>query len=108
MHPVSLKKLLILQLCFDLDSYLLQRALSEECDDIGLNVFIADGPDVNEASFLRVAGRGNTGSINPTLLLLGVRLGIDRVTPVYWEALKSLIRYPQSVGIAGYSTGTHT
>lgn len=37
----------------------------------------------------------------PTLILLGIRLGIDRVTPAYWDNLKEMIRYPQSVGIAG-------
>ncbi len=37
----------------------------------------------------------------PTLLLVGTRLGIDRVTPVYWDALKASLQMPQSVGIAG-------
>lgn len=32
---------------------------------------------------------------------MGVRLGIDRVTPAYWEALKASLRLPQSVGVAG-------
>lgn len=32
---------------------------------------------------------------------MGIRLGIDRITPVYWDALKDSLRLPQSVGIAG-------
>jgi cysteine protease ATG4 len=39
--------------------------------------------------------------MTPTLILLGIRLGIDRVTPVYHEALKACLHFPQSVGIAG-------
>lgn len=38
----------------------------------------------------------------PTLVLVGTRLGIDKITPVYWEALISALQMPQSVGIAGY------
>lgn len=45
---------------------------------------------------------GDTGYIRPTLILLGTRLGIDNVTPVYWDALTAVLQYPQSVGIAGY------
>lgn len=38
----------------------------------------------------------------PTLVLVGTRLGVDRITPVYWEALKATLQMPQSIGIAGY------
>jgi cysteine protease ATG4 len=85
-------------------SYLLisnRRALSTECKDAGLNVYVtSDGSDVYEARFRQIASAG-TGVIHPTLILLGIRLGIDRVTPAYWEALKAVLQYPQSVGIAG-------
>ena len=37
----------------------------------------------------------------PTLILVGTRLGLDKITPVYWEALKSSLQMPQSIGIAG-------
>ena len=45
--------------------------------------------------------KAQEGIFTPTLILLGIRLGIDRVTPVYWEALKASLRLPQSIGIAG-------
>ena len=32
---------------------------------------------------------------------MGIRLGIDRITPVYHAALKAALAMPQSVGIAG-------
>ena len=50
--------------------------------------------------------RDDSGRIRPTLILLGTRLGIDHVTPVYWDALKATLQYPQSVGIAGYVMNT--
>ena len=60
-----------------------------------------DSSDVYEDKFRQVASTSSSSSIQPTLILLGIRLGIDRVTPVYWEALKSTLQYPQSIGIAG-------
>ncbi|KAJ7171540.1 cysteine protease required for autophagy [Mycena filopes] len=37
----------------------------------------------------------------PVLLLLGIKLGIEGVNPVYYETIKLLYTFPQSVGIAG-------
>lgn len=60
-----------------------------------------DGPDVYEDSFLNIA-RPDGNKFHPTLILVGTRLGIDKITPVYWEALIASLQMPQSVGIAGY------
>jgi hypothetical protein len=46
--------------------------------------------------------RDEKGTVRPTLILLGLRLGIDRITAVYWNGLKAVLQLPQSVGIAGY------
>ncbi|KAG8925659.1 Cysteine protease atg4 [Tulasnella sp. 418] len=35
------------------------------------------------------------------LVLVGIRLGIDAVHPVYYEGIKSIFKWPQSVGISG-------
>jgi len=79
----------------------INRALSNEYRRTGLNVYITgDGSDVYEDSFMQVATAEAQG-FRPTLVLVGIRLGIDRVTPVYWEALKASLQLPQSVGIAG-------
>ncbi|KAL2751951.1 hypothetical protein ACRALDRAFT_1066399 [Sodiomyces alcalophilus JCM 7366] len=59
-----------------------------------------DGPDVYQDSFMDVA-KPDGHRFRPTLILVGTRLGIDKVTPVYWEALLSALQMPQSVGIAG-------
>ncbi|GAD99846.1 autophagy-related protein 4 [Paecilomyces variotii No. 5] len=72
------------------------RALSRECHDAGLNVYVtSDTSDVYEDKFRTIA-RGDSGKITPTLILLGLRLGIDRVTPAYWEGLKAILQCPQS------------
>ncbi|KAB8245266.1 putative cysteine protease atg4 [Aspergillus flavus] len=77
------------------------EALSAQCGNIAPRVYVTnDTSDVYEDSFLRVA-RSGSGSIQPTLILLGTRLGIDNVTPVYWDGLKAVLQLPQSVGIAG-------
>lgn len=43
-------------------------------------------------------------TFHPTLVLVGTRLGIDKINQVYWEALTATLQMPQSVGIAGYVT----
>jgi cysteine protease ATG4 len=60
-----------------------------------------DGPDVYEDAVLRLAKQADD-SFRPVLILVGVRLGIERVNPVYGEALKKTLQLPQSIGIAGY------
>ena len=86
------------------------RELSSEALTAGLRVYVtANSSDVYEDHFRerasrneRAAGTASTSSaIQPTLILLGLRLGPDRITPVYYEALKAFFTYPQSIGIAG-------
>lgn len=78
------------------------RKLCEDYPEAGLRVYMnGDGSDVYEDAFRRIAVSSD-GTFHPTVVLLGVRLGIDRVTPVYWEALKAILQMKQSVGIAGY------
>jgi cysteine protease ATG4 len=59
-----------------------------------------DGSDVYEDTFMSIAKPDNSTFI-PTLILVGTRLGLDKITPVYWEALKASLQMPQSIGIAG-------
>jgi cysteine protease ATG4 len=68
---------------------------------MGIRVWInGDGSDIYQDSVFRTATMRN-GAFQPTLVLVGIRLGIDRITPVYIEALKAALQMPQSVGIAG-------
>ncbi|UZP45461.1 hypothetical protein NXS19_013273 [Fusarium pseudograminearum] len=59
-----------------------------------------DGPDVYEDELMQIA-KPPGEDFHPTLVLVGTRLGIDKITPVYWEALIAALQMPQSVGIAG-------
>jgi cysteine protease ATG4 len=78
------------------------QALSSECAAAGLRVYVTpSASEVYEDRFRSIATDTATGKIQPTLILLGIRLGLDRITPVYHEALKSSLTYPQSIGIAG-------
>lgn len=77
------------------------RALTNNQAESELRVYITgDGSDVYEDTFMSIAKPDNT-DFTPTLILVGTRLGLDKITPVYWEALKYSLQMPQSVGIAG-------
>ena len=80
------------------------QALSADCASAaGLRVYVTpSASEVYEDRFRSIARASATDqTIQPTLILLGIRLGLDRITPVYHEALKSSLTYPQSIGIAG-------
>ena len=77
-----------------------ERALTASLLSSELTVYLTNGADVYEETFLKRATKNN-GKFTPILMLVGTRLGIERVNPVYWEALKASLRMPQSVGIAG-------
>ncbi|KAK3677134.1 Cysteine protease atg4 [Recurvomyces mirabilis] len=79
------------------------QALTDKFPSAGLRVYSRpDDSDVYAEQLFATAGQKDAdGSFQPTLIVLGVRLGIDRITPVYHAALKSALEMPQSVGIAG-------
>ena len=77
------------------------EALVSRHSEIGLRAYVTgDGPDVYEDVMFNIA-KPNNAEFQPTLLLVGTRLGIDRITPAYWNALRVALQLPQSVGIAG-------
>ncbi|KAL4751155.1 cysteine protease atg4 [Aspergillus terricola var. indicus] len=77
------------------------QGLAARYDQSKLQVYIADdNSDVYQDKFMSVS-RDEEGTVRPTLILLGLRLGIDRITAVYWNGLKAVLQLPQSVGIAG-------
>ncbi|WVO18447.1 hypothetical protein L204_106164 [Cryptococcus depauperatus] len=50
---------------------------------------------------LRADGSGDKWGERAVLVLVGVRLGLDEVNPIYYDSIKALFTFPQSVGIAG-------
>ncbi|KAK6855465.1 hypothetical protein PG995_008997 [Apiospora arundinis] len=76
------------------------QALTNE-NESSLRVYsTGDGPDVYEDKFMSIA-KPDGETFHPTVVLVGTRLGIDKITPVYWEALVASLQMPQSIGIAG-------
>lgn len=77
------------------------RALTSS-SGLSLHVYSPnDGQDVYEDSFMKIA-KPDGQTFHPTLILIRTRLGIDKITPIYWNALIAALHMPQSVGIAGY------
>ena len=79
------------------------RALTDKHAPAGLRVYARpDDSDIYIPTLLATATQNDANApFQPTLIVLGVRLGIDRITPVYHAALKAALEQPQSVGIAG-------
>ncbi|KAG8836292.1 Cysteine protease atg4 [Serendipita sp. 399] len=101
------------------------KRLVGEFDDAGLEVVVAVDSVVYEtdvyAASSTVRGRNgqrasDTGTTKlskkknqeppkwggrPVLILVGIRLGIDGVNPIYYDSVKTLFTFPQTVGIAG-------
>ena len=79
------------------------RALTDKHAPAGLRVYARpDDSDIYIPSLLATATQKDANdAFQPTLIVLGIRLGIDRITPVYHAALKAALELPQSVGIAG-------
>ncbi|KZW00686.1 hypothetical protein EXIGLDRAFT_711000 [Exidia glandulosa HHB12029] len=57
----------------------------------------SDGPR-RSSGFKRHAGKWGDRAV---LVLVATRLGLDGVNPIYYENLKTIFTFPQSVGIAG-------
>lgn len=69
--------------------------------EAGLHVYIgSDSGDIYEQDLFKVTIDDNE-TFKPTLVLLGVRLGIDNVNAIYWDSLKDILSSSESVGIAG-------
>ncbi|PUU74914.1 hypothetical protein B9Z19DRAFT_392013 [Tuber borchii] len=75
------------------------QALTHAYEPAGLRVYQTNSNDLYEESFRKVAIVN--GVFKPTLVLAGIRLGIERITNIYYEPLAACLRMPQTVGIAG-------
>ncbi|OBZ79635.1 Cysteine protease ATG4 [Grifola frondosa] len=61
------------------------------------DVFVASRSSVSSPRSFGMSRWGDRA----VLILVGARLGLDGVTPVYYDVIKTLFTFPQSVGIAG-------
>ncbi|KAF8266378.1 hypothetical protein EI94DRAFT_1733232 [Lactarius quietus] len=61
------------------------------------DVYSASHPPTQSPRPRKLSRWGGRGVV----VLIGIRLGIDGVNPIYYETIKALYSFPQSVGIAG-------
>ena len=73
------------------------RALTADFTPAGLGVATA----VDAAAAEPSSSSPEPQWTRPVLVLCNLRLGIEGVTPAYYDALKSYFTFPQAVGIAG-------
>ncbi|GAA5857896.1 hypothetical protein JCM8547_006020 [Rhodosporidiobolus lusitaniae] len=73
------------------------KALVNAYEPAGFRVVSCVDGAVYESEVAKESG----GWEKPVLVLVNVRLGIDGVNPIYYEAIKGIFRLPQTVGIAG-------
>ncbi|KAA1476293.1 hypothetical protein DENSPDRAFT_784808 [Dentipellis sp. KUC8613] len=64
------------------------------------DVYSASHPPISAATSPK-RGRSSTWGGRAVLVLIGIRLGLDGVNPIYYDTIKTLYTFPQSVGIAG-------
>ncbi|POS88335.1 hypothetical protein EPUL_000003, partial [Erysiphe pulchra] len=77
------------------------QALAARHEVSNLGVYVTgDSLEVYEDNFM-MAAKPDGVNFKPTLILVGTRLGLENITPVYWEALKASLQMSQSIGIAG-------
>ena len=86
----------VLSILFVLKS---DRALADAYPACGMRVHITFDGNVYSDSFHKTAVVD--GVFQPTLLLCAIRIGIESIHRVYFEALKATLQMPQSVGVAG-------
>ncbi|KAN0064567.1 Cysteine protease atg4 [Thecaphora frezii] len=90
------------------------QALVSDFPEAGLGVALAhDGSvyldEVRAAAALERATssshgarrRASLGWQRPVLILIGIRLGLEGVNPMYYDSVKATFSFPQTVGIAG-------
>ncbi|KAJ7889656.1 hypothetical protein B0H13DRAFT_1887921 [Mycena leptocephala] len=76
------------------------RTLVDAFPAAGLSVSVATDGTLYQTE-QRGEGRARKGwGDRPVLLLLEIRLGLEDVNPIYYEMIKLLYTFPQSVGIA--------
>ncbi|ANZ76419.1 BA75_04077T0 [Komagataella pastoris] len=77
------------------------KNLCKEYTPCGLRVYLSsDCGDVYDTE-VRELAYGDSDTFTPILILLGIRLGVEKVNPVYWDSLRECLSLKQSVGIAG-------
>ncbi|KAF9998221.1 Cysteine protease atg4 [Entomortierella chlamydospora] len=75
------------------------KALVHNFPESGLSVYVTTDGVIYKDQVEEVMKK--PGGFGQLLILVTIRLGIDKLNPIYNEAIKSTFEFPQSLGIAG-------
>ncbi|KAF8927870.1 hypothetical protein EDD21DRAFT_390441 [Dissophora ornata] len=77
------------------------KALVHNFPESGLSVYVTTDGVVYKDQVEEAAIQKKTGLFGNLLILVTIRLGIDKLNPIYNDAIKTTFEFPQSLGIAG-------
>ncbi|KAF9111329.1 Cysteine protease atg4 [Mortierella sp. AM989] len=76
------------------------KALVHNFPESGLSVYVTTDGVIYKDEVEEVMKK-KQGGFGQLLILVTIRLGIDKLNPIYNDAIKSTFEFPQSLGIAG-------
>ncbi|KAF9924024.1 Cysteine protease atg4, partial [Modicella reniformis] len=77
------------------------QALVHNFSGSGLNVYVTTDGVVYKDQVEETATQKNSRGFCNLLILATIRLGIDKLNPIYKDAIKATFEFPQTLGIAG-------
>ncbi|CAO3564825.1 unnamed protein product [Mortierella alpina] len=77
------------------------KALVHNFPESGLNVYVTTDGVIYKDEVEEAATMKNKKEFGQLLILVTIRLGIDKLNPIYNDAIKATFEFPQSLGIAG-------
>ncbi|KAG0275669.1 Cysteine protease atg4 [Linnemannia exigua] len=77
------------------------KALVHNYPESGLGVYVTTDGVIYKDQVEEAATLKKSGGFGHLLILVTIRLGIDKLNPIYNDAIKSTFEFPQTLGIAG-------
>ncbi|ORZ27501.1 hypothetical protein BCR41DRAFT_367824 [Lobosporangium transversale] len=77
------------------------QALVHNFPQSGLSVYVTTDGVIYKDQVEEIATKKKTASFGHLLILVTIRLGIDKLNAIYKDAIKATFEFPQSLGIAG-------
>ncbi|KAI1303405.1 Cysteine protease atg4 [Mortierella claussenii] len=77
------------------------KALVHNFPESGLSVYVTTDGVIYKDQVEEAATQKKAGGFGHLLILVTIRLGIDKLNPIYNDAIKTTFEFPQSLGIAG-------
>ncbi|KAF9360468.1 Cysteine protease atg4 [Mortierella sp. NVP85] len=77
------------------------QALVHNFPGSGLNVYVTTDGVIYKNQVEEAVAHSQSGGFSNLLILVTIRLGIDKLNPIYNDAIKATFEFPQTLGIAG-------